>query len=416
MTLRTLIGIRDFRLLFVGQAASNWGDGLTNITLLILTQRLTGSVAAVAGTAIAVALPQLLFGILAGVFVDRWDRRRVMVVSDLLRGTLVLGFVFVTSADLIWLMYGIAFAQAAVGTFFNPAKTAMIPAIVPRDRLLAANSVMQTSRIVLGLLGTAAAGVVIGLTDTIWPIFLVDGLTFILSAFLERAIRTESRGVAGDTSVREIRRELVVGLRTAARSRILTGVLVGAGVSMLGLGAVNVLLVPFVIDDLGVSETWFGAIEASQVSSMVISGALVAVLASRFRPTRIVSTGLVAIGAVTATIAAVDTVWQFMFVLFVAGWFMTPLQASISTIVQSEVPDELRGRIGSTLNTVLQTAGVGSMALAGVAAAAIGTRAVFVGAGALGVAAGILALVLFRVAETGADTPIPEPAAGASAA
>ncbi|RPI21837.1 MAG: MFS transporter [Actinobacteria bacterium] len=412
--MRSLLGIRDFRLLFLGQAASNWGDALTSITLLILTQRLTGSVAAVAGTAIAVALPQLLFGLPAGVFVDRWDRKRVMVVSDVVRGILVLGFVFVTSADLLWLMYVVAFAQAAIGTFFNPAKGAMIPAIVPGDRLLAANSMMETSRIVLGLLGTAAAGVYAGVSQTLWPVFVVDSMTFILSAVLVQAIRTESRGARGEGSITELRHELTIGLRTAVRSRPLVGVFVGAGVVMLGLGAVNVLLVPFVVDDLGVSETWFGALEASQVSSMVLSGMLVAVLAARFRPTRLVATGLVATGILTATIATVGSVWQFMAVLFAAGWFLTPLQASMSTIVQSEVPDELRGRIGSTLSTIVQTANVTSMALAGVAAAAFGMRSVFVGSGVIGVGAGILAFLLFRTAE--ARTPARERAPEASPA
>jgi MFS family permease len=408
VSVRALLGIRDFRLLFVGQAASNWGDALTNITLLILTQRLTGSVAAVAGTAIAVALPSLLFGIIAGVFVDRWDRKRVMVVSDVVRGILVLGFVFVSSAELLWLMYVVAFAQAAVGTFFNPAKGAMIPAIVPGERLLAANSTMETSRIVLGLLGTAAAGVYAGLADTLWPIFVVDSLTFVLSAFLEQAIRTESRGVRDASTVSGIREELTLGLRTAVRSRTLTGVLVGAGVLMLGLGAVNVLLVPFVVDDLGLSETWFGALEASQVSSMVLSGALVALLASRFRPTRIVPVALVGVGGVVASISAVTGVWQFMLLLFAVGWFVTPLQASISTIVQSEVPDRLRGRIGSTLNTVLQSANVASMALAGITAAAVGTRMVFLGSGVIAAAAGGLAYLLFRTADR---TPVPAEAA-----
>jgi MFS family permease len=174
--MRDLLAIRDFRLLFVGQAMSNWGDGLTTITLLILTQRLTGSVSAVAGTAIAVALPQLLLGMLAGVYVDRWDRRKVMIVSDIARGLLVVGFVFVGSADRLWLLYGIAFLQAAVGTFFNPAKGALIPRVVGSGNLLAANSMMETSRVVFSLLGTAAAGVWAGVGDVLWPIFVADAI------------------------------------------------------------------------------------------------------------------------------------------------------------------------------------------------------------------------------------------------
>ena len=400
--MKDLLRIRDFRLLFVGQAGSNWGDALTNITLLILTQRLTGSVAAVAGTAIAVALPQLLLGMLAGVYVDRWDRKRVMVISDVARAVLVLGFVFITSAAQIWLMYAIAFIQAAVGAFFNPAKGALIPALIGRERLLAANSAMETTRIIVGLAGTAAAGLWAGLVGDLWPIFLVDAITFLGSAWLVQLIATESAGHRS-SATGGVWREMVIGIRAATTSRILVGVMVGAGVVMFGLGAVNVLLVPFVIEDLAVSETWFGALEGAQVSSMVMAGALVTVLAARFRPSRVITVTLLGVGVIVASISLVENVWQFLLVLFAVGWMVTPLQASVSTLVQSETPDALRGRVGSALGTVIGTANVSSMALAGVSAVWLGVRGVFLLAGAIACLAGILTSVLFR----GADAPTP---------
>lgn len=406
--MRQLLGVRDFRLLFVGQAMSNWGDGLTNITLLILTQRLTGSVAAVAGTAIAIALPQLFLGMLAGVFVDRWDRRRVMIASDIARGLLVLGFIAVGSADDLWLLYAVAFLQAAVGVFFNPAKGALIPRIVGKERLLAANSVMETSRVVFSLLGTAAAGVWAGVGDELWPIFVVDSITFIASAGFEWAIHTPSMAER-TTAPAKVFTEMMSGIRVALSSRVLVGILTGAGVLMFGLGAVNVLLVPFVVGDLGVSEAWFGALEGSQVTSMVASGTLVAVLAVRFKPTSLVSAALIGVGAVIASISFVTEAWHLMLVLFAVGWFVTPLQASISTLVQSEVPDEMRGRIGSALGTVIGSANVASMALAGGAAALLGTRNVFVASGVIAVIAGLLTVWLFRgvAIDVAAVEPVP---------
>jgi MFS family permease len=388
-------------MLFVGQAGSNWGDALTNMTLLVLTQRLTGSVAAVAGTAIAVALPQLLIGMPAGVYVDRWNRKSVMVTSDLIRGGLVLGFILIRGPGDIWLMYGFAFAQACVGAFFNPAKGAMIPALVGRDRLLAANSVMETSRIVSGLLGTAAAGIWAGTSTLTWPIFVVDAATFAGAAFLAGSIKTDSRGRPLDGAQASVWSEMLSGVKAAAGNRLLVGVLVGAGVLMFGLGAVNVLLVPFVIDDLAISETWFGALEGAQVGAMVLSGTLVAALAARFRPTRIITMGLIGCGVVVGAIAGVRNVWQFLAVLFAVGWLITPLQASVSTLVQSEVDDEMRGRIGSALATVIGTANVASMALAGLAAAWLSIRGVFLLSGSIALLAGFLTAVLFR------STPAP---------
>lgn len=403
--MRDLLRIRDFRLLWVGQVTSNFGDSLTTLALLITAQRLTGSVAAVAGTAIAVALPQLVFGLLAGVYVDRWNRKTVMIVSDLIRGVLVLGFVAVDQPGDMWLLYGLAFTQAAVGTFFNPAKGAFVPAIVGPERLLAANSFGETSRVLAMLAGTAVAGLVAGIGDVLWIVFVIDGVTFLVSALLEARIATDGRPEARSEHP-PVWAELKAGLRLTVSSRILVGVMVGAGVVMLGLGAVNVLLVPFVVDGLGVSEAWFGVFEGSQVLSMVLAGGLVTVLARRLEPTRVVTAGLLGVGVVVASVALVTAPWQLSLALFAVGWFVTPLQASLATLVQSEVRDEVRGRVGSVLSTVTTSANLVSMALAGAAAAAIGVRGVFVAAGMIGVVAAGLTAVTFR----GAHRPVRVPA------
>src|ERR1051326_2478420 len=93
--LRALLAGRNFRNLWLGQLISQLGDGVTNLTVLIVINKLTGSTVAIATMAIAIAVPQLVFGLISGVYVDRWDRRRTMIVSDLVRGLAVLGFIAV---------------------------------------------------------------------------------------------------------------------------------------------------------------------------------------------------------------------------------------------------------------------------------------------------------------------------------
>jgi hypothetical protein len=122
------------------------------------------------------------------------------------------------------------------------------------------------------------------------------------------------------------------------------------GVTMLGLGAVNVLLVPFVVNQLQVTETWFAALEGSQTLSMVLSGALVAGLASKFKATNIVSVGLGLLGIAIGALSLVTGVWGLMAILFLVGWVMTPLQASLVTLIQTEVVDDLRGRASAALS------------------------------------------------------------------
>lgn len=410
--MRALFAIRDFRLLWTGQAVSNFGDALTNLALLLTAQRLTGSTAAVATTAVAVAMPTLLFGMVAGAYVDRWNRTRVMIVSDLLRTSFVLLFLLVTTPDRMWLLYAVAFIQAALGTFFNPARGALVPRIVPTDQLLSANSFSQMTQVAAGLVGTAVAGVIAAAFDTLALAYVIDAATFLISLTAIGLIRTDGAPEAVPTTPR-IWADVRFGIASVGRSRILLGVMIGAAIVMFGLGAVNVLLVPFIVDVLAVPETWFAAIEASQVVPMVLAAGLVAVLGRRLRPTSVISWALTGIGVLVAAISLVRAPLHLMLVFFAVGWLITPLQASVSTLIQTEVEDAVRGRTGAALNTVITAAQVSSMALAGVAAAVMGVRGVFVLAGLIAVMSGAVTAVLFKGT---AVVTASEPAADAAAA
>ena len=155
---RDVLRIPAYRRLWLGQLVSEAGDGLTNLALLLLVNHLTGSTAAIAAMAICLAIPPLTIGLFAGAYVDRADRRRIMLASDLLRAATVLGFVLVGSADELWLLFILAFVQASVGTFFTPARGAVLPKVVPQEGLLAANSIAQATRVVSGIVGPASAG------------------------------------------------------------------------------------------------------------------------------------------------------------------------------------------------------------------------------------------------------------------
>lgn len=395
--LRELLRIRDYRYLWSAQIASDFGDSLTALSLLILIERLTGSTVAIAGLMISITLPALVFGVLSGVYVDRFDRRRMMILSDLARAVLVLAFVFVDSADQLPLLYVIAFAQATIGTLFKPARSALLPRIVGEDKLLAANSVSQTSRIVFNLVGTTTAGVLASLSTSFAPAFVVDSVTFLASAVLIVGIRTSGMPEPGDPT--RVWEDMKSGFQTIIASRPLKGMLVGAGVAMLGLGAVNVLGVPFIIGELGISEAYFGLVEGAQVAGMVIAGSMVAVLAVRLKASTLVSFGLVGVGAAVGALAASNEIWQLGIVLFGVGLFITPTQAGVSTLSQTLIEDRMRGRVGGALSALVSGANVLSMGVAGVAAAAIGIRAVFVVAGAIAALAGGLAWLMLRDTE-----------------
>lgn len=395
--IRQLLGIPDFRRLWIAQVVSNFGDSLAIFSLLFLVQRLTGDAASVAGVMIAMALPMLLVGLGAGVWVDRLDRKKVMIWSDVVRALLAPLFLFVRSPDQVWILYVIAFLLASVGTFFMPAKGAIVPQVVGMDRLLAANSLGESSRVLFGVLGTAAAGFIVGVFDGFAVAFSVDALTFVVSALLVARLTTSGAvPAATDAEAPSVRRELVAGLRVLRGSRLLLGMLVAAAITMLGVGAVNALLVPFVVGDLALKETWFGLLEAAQSSSMVIAGTLTAVIAARLKPTTLIPVSLGAIGVAITLFSGVTQVWELAALLFLVGWFVTPMQASFATIIQTETPPALLGRTGAALNAALTGSSVLSMAIAGGLAALVGVRSVFFAGGVLVVFSALVAVVMFR--------------------
>jgi len=404
-----LLRDRSFRLLWSAQVLSSFGDALTSLALLLIAQRLTGSTAAVAATAIAIALPQLLVGLPAGVLVDRWNRRHVMIASDLVRALLVLGFVAVTTADRLWLLFVLAFAQSAVGAFFTPARTALIAEILPADHLLPANSLSDMSRVVAGVAGFGAAGALASTSSSLSIVFVVDALTFVGSAVLVASVRAGGRAPSTRDGGRVLA-ELAAGLRLVLGTPILAGVVIAAAVAMFGLGAANVVLVPFVVEDLGASEAWFGALEGAQVAAMVMAGTLVATFASRARPTRLIAAGMLGLGISVGAMAASGDAWHLMILLFAAGWFVTPVQASVTTILQTAVPPNFRGRASASLATLVSGANLASMSLAGLFAGLAGIRPILALAGAITIVAGVAAHVAFATAGAASRTEL----AGAS--
>ncbi len=122
-----LLRQRNFSLLWFGQFISVIGDWVLFIALPFYTYSLTGSVLATGAMFIVSTLPRLVLGSVAGVFVDRWDRKRTMIVADVLRVLLVAMLLFVRSRDWLWLIYASSFLESVVSQFFNPAKSAIIP-------------------------------------------------------------------------------------------------------------------------------------------------------------------------------------------------------------------------------------------------------------------------------------------------
>jgi MFS family permease len=183
---------RDFRQLWLGQVVSQLGDWFDTIALFALVLRLTGSGRAVGLVLVARFLPSVVLGPLSGVLADRFDRRHIMIASDVARALVVLGFLFIRTPDQLWLVYVLTVLQLAFSAFFEPARSAALPSVVaPRD-LVAANAISSVTWSAMLTLGAAVGGPVTDWFGTD-AAFVIDSLTYLLSAVLVWRLRLPRR-------------------------------------------------------------------------------------------------------------------------------------------------------------------------------------------------------------------------------
>jgi MFS family permease len=413
---RDLLRLPDFRRLYVAQAVSDVGDGMTYLALFLVVLELTGSAAAIALMSILVALPPVTIGLFAGAWADRSDRRRIMIGSDTLRAAVVVLLVPAVLAGSVPAIFVLATVQAVIGTFFTPARMALVPRTVPREGLLAANSLGQVTRMVAGVAGATVTGLIAGTAGVVWPVFVADAATFLVSAVVVLGVARElgrpTAQAAAAIRARGMAASVLDGLKVVAGSAPLLAALGGVAVTMLGVGAINVLFIPFLVDELGASAAWAGPLEAAQTLSMVVAGIALTGVAARVRAPRLFTRGLVGVAACIALLSIAPGPLALVAILFAVGACVMPVQATTMAIVQGSTTDETRGRVGGALNAVIQTATIASMAAAGILADVIGMRAVFALGAAVTLGAAVLAWALFRRAP--ADVPEERPGSAGS--
>lgn len=186
---------RNFRYLWLAQVVSLTGDWFNTIATAILVLRYTDSGAALSALFLARALPPFIFGPLAGVVADRFDRKRILIVSNLLRVFIVLGFLLVRDADLVWLVYVLTIAQFGVSAFFEPSYNAILPRLVERDELLQANVIGSITWSAMLTLGAAIGGLSAAIFGAETSL-VIDSATFLVAALLLTQMEVDGKAPA----------------------------------------------------------------------------------------------------------------------------------------------------------------------------------------------------------------------------
>ena len=182
----------EFRNLWYGQVVSELGDWLNSIAIYALILKLSDSGMAMAGAMMAKLLPIVLISPIAGVVVDRVSRKNVMIISDLLRCVVVLGFLLVEDQGALWLVYTLVVVEISLSGFFEPARSAIIPSLVQKKDLVTANALSGSTWSVMLAFGAALGGVVVHLFG-IRTAFILDASTFIVSAWFISRIPNQEK-------------------------------------------------------------------------------------------------------------------------------------------------------------------------------------------------------------------------------
>lgn len=389
--LRQVFAQPDYRRLWAARTISQWGDTFNFVALALLIYDLTGSGLGVTGVVVAEVLPVLLLAPVAGPLVDRWPRIRVMVGSDLFRVGLML--VLAVWHDAPAGVYAIAFAMSVGAVFFNPAAGSLLPALVSKDALVAANSGIWTAAVLSQIALAPLAGLLV-VTLGYGPAFTINAISYALSALVLR--RLHVTGPVEQIQRRRLLAEAREGVTVLLRHRMLRALAVGQLLAALSAGATSALLVVLAKDHLGVTGRGYGLL----IAAIGIGAALGPLLMLRFirnpaRPAFVFAPfGLR--GVVDLVLATTTNVPVAAASLVVYGLGTSTGAVTFNSMLQAETPEHVRGRVFATMDVLWQTGRLISLGIGGLLADTYGIQAVYYLGGALLLAAAAAGLTSAR--------------------
>jgi len=392
----------DFALLWIAQLVSTAGSSLTDLAASIFVYEKTGSAFLVGVTLMATAVPSLLVGLIAGVFVDRWDRRRVMIVASLVQAVIVALIPFVIGVHVAWLYVAIL-ANAGVKMFFEPAYESLIPEIASDDELAAANAYLAIASFGSTAIGFAGAGLLASAFSIDWA-FWIDSLTFVFSAACVAALRVRvPRAVPEeDASVAMVAANLRVGIRTIFATPALRSLFVLLAPVFFSFGLWNVLLLPMAIRVLGANELQYGIQEGLTSIGFVVGSLAMARWSERLPTGMWIVVGCLGMGIAGIGYGLSPVISIAMFWAALSGALNSPVSVARQTLLQRHTPRELRGRVFSAMFVVRDVIFLAGMACAGLADV-IDIRVLVIGAALILVAMGGVALVAPGIGRPAAD-------------
>jgi len=357
-----ILRYKAFRDLWLGQAISQFGDAFYYVTFMFMAERLTGKIETVGWVGALEAIPYLFFSAYAGVLADRIDRKKIMLLSDIVSGLALLMFgayLFFDAAPPVWTLLVMSFVLSTVRCFFLPAKSAAIPNVVPEEKVLEANAFSMTTQSLMPMLGLAFSAAFITPLYALSPTrfflscVLVNAVSFFGSAyFIGRLPKIEPLGITPvEDGLEKSGANFRDGLRYIKGRRELV-------VLIAMLTVFRLMVSPFFVVYVATNKQWFNGepatlmwLEFSFFVGMIVMSPLVGKMNIR-RPTVTFALGLAAVGTFVAIMAFSPNFWLIVLWNIGCGLAIPLADIPINAYLQVSVPDNYRGRVNSVISMI----------------------------------------------------------------
>ena len=399
----------NFLALWIGQIISQFGDRLAQMALVGLYLKQTAgislshSVPIMRNLFLFSTLPIVLFSPLAGVYIDRWSRKATLIIADFLRAGLILLIPFLAVyLEGMAYIYVVIFLVFTVTCFFNPAKSAIIPNLVKKGNLVAANSLSNITRMIAMIGGISAGGVIVAWLGMRMSFYL-DSITFLFSGLAILTIRIKEYSSEDPplektrVGFKKVIGELIEGLKFIKREKRVSFVALSLFVLMAASGMGYLLITVFITKALGLGTVGLSIFALFLGTGMAVGALLYGQFGERIgRETVILGGSFIAGGG--ALLLGSKSFLILSLAIGIIGFVASPIVTAAYTLIQEMTPDRIRGRVFSALEVIINASFLLFICIGGILAAKFPIENIFyfTGVGLLIYAGGFLLLKFFR--------------------
>lgn len=394
---KSLLTNKDFLFVWVGQTISVLGDTLFNLAMMWWVVATTGSGTAMSGVALATALPRIILGPVAGVYVDRLDRRKLMMVANALNGLVAffMALLFVQGIFSLTIILVSSLIMGIISTVHMPTFEATIPSLVNKDELVRVNSIMQSANSIVGLVSPAISGVLIGLAG-VGAAIIANAATFFVAAVSLLWVTIPSPRVQPRRS--NMLSEAVVGFKFIGTSRLLLPMLIFFAVINLSLSPMSVAMPLLVVNVLKGGPALMGLFGSFQSGGILAASSLLALAPGLLKRTGLtLVAAIIGIGVGVSVVGLVASTYTFLGGAAIMGVMLIVANVASQSIWQREVPEEVRGRVFAARHTFSSALRPLGLAIAGPLVDWVGPSALLSGAGVLCIVAGVCGMLLSTI-------------------